>query len=78
MVNQQIIKPEWAELKMILCSDSESEAEKWYCLVCGEAYTDTKKEDWIECIICKMWVHIGCVTGDIISFICINCSSDED
>lgn len=64
--------------KKILCSNSESESEEWYCLVCGEAYTDSNKEDWVECIICKMWAHVGCVIGDTISFICINCSSDED
>ncbi|KAL0895293.1 hypothetical protein ABMA27_011438 [Loxostege sticticalis] len=35
------------------------------------------KGDWVECIVCKMWAHVGCVTGDI-SFLCINCNSDVD
>lgn len=64
--------------KRVLCSESESEPEEWYCLVCTEAYSNSGKGDWVQCIICKMWAHVGCVTGDIISFVCINCDSDED
>lgn len=64
--------------KRILSSDSsDSESEDWYCLVCDEAYSHSKG-DWVECIVCKMWAHVGCVTGDTISFVCINCNSDED
>ncbi|CAF4890988.1 unnamed protein product [Pieris macdunnoughi] len=61
--------------KRILSSDSES--EDCHCLVCDEAYNNSKG-DWVECIACKMWAHVGCVTGDTISFVCINCDSDED
>lgn len=61
--------------KRVFSSDSES--DDWYCLVCYENYRHSKG-DWVECIVCKMWAHVGCVTGDTISFVCRNCDSDED
>ncbi|XP_050676211.1 uncharacterized protein LOC126973109 [Leptidea sinapis] len=64
--------------KKILVSDSDSDTEEWFCLVCSESYSTSKKEDWVECLECKMWAHVKCVTGNVQLFICINCNSDED
>ena len=44
---------------------SFSEPEDWFCLVCSEAYNQSKG-DWVECVICKLWVHIGCVKKDLL------------
>lgn len=63
--------------KKVLKSDSESEPEEWFCLACGEAY-ENSNEEWIQCIMCKMWAHVKCATGNKISFVCLNCDSDED
>lgn len=47
----------------ILQDDSEEDAR--FCLVCAESYNeDTSGLDWIQCILCKKWVHITCVRGD--------------
>lgn len=34
--------------------------------------------DWVECTVCKLWGHVGCFTGDTITFVCKNCDSEED
>lgn len=57
--------------------ESDSEQEDWFCLNCGDSYRKSDKEDWVECIICKLWSHVKCVRGDPVSYICINCDSDE-
>nr|XP_053616775.1 uncharacterized protein LOC128678900 [Plodia interpunctella] len=58
-------------------SDSDSESEEWYCLVCSEEYSQSKG-NWVQCTVCKMWAHVGCVGGNTFSFVCINCNSDDD
>lgn len=63
--------------RKVLKSDSESEPDEWFCLACGESY-ENSNEEWIQCIMCKMWAHVKCATGNKISFVCLNCDSDED
>lgn len=63
--------------KKVLRSESESEPEEWFCLACGEAYENSNVE-WIQCIMCKMWAHLKCATGNKISFVCLNCNSDDN
>lgn len=64
--------------RKLFSSETDSKSEEWYCLICSEAYGTSNNEDWVECIQCKMWAHVKCVVGDVYSFICFNCHSDED
>lgn len=53
--------------------------QEWFCIMCGEAYEDEAPgEEWVQCTLCKQWAHVKCVKGNAISFICINCHSDDD
>lgn len=41
------------------------------CVGCNEDYRKTKKkEDWIQCIICKRWLHEGCTSFESICQVC--------
>lgn len=59
------------------CSDvsyfdnEESEEVNTKCIGCGENYTETKrKDDWIQCLHCKKWLHDGCTIYNNICDIC--------
>lgn len=57
-----------SEEEPILCDtsgeeDSENEADN--CAGCGENYYKTHLiEDWLQCLICKLWVHENCTPFD--------------
>lgn len=58
---------------------NKTDQEEWFCIMCGEAYKDDAPgEEWVQCILCKQWAHVKCVNGNITSFICVNCHSDDD
>lgn len=38
----------------------ESEQEDEVCLVCLAPYSETKRENWIQCTECKRWAHVQC------------------
>ncbi|XP_072403230.1 uncharacterized protein [Diabrotica undecimpunctata] len=55
--------------------DEETEND-CFCLVCLEAYADSRsKEKWVQCLDCKGWAHVDC-TGDELHYVCHNCESD--
>jgi hypothetical protein len=57
--------------------DSEEE-EETFCLICTEAYSNSKsRERWVQCISCEMWAHEACTDGSA-SFVCQNCDSCDD
>lgn len=50
--------------KYIRKPSSESEIEDFgenECVGCGEDYENTtKKDDWIRCVRCELWLHEFC------------------
>ncbi|CAB3223714.1 unnamed protein product [Arctia plantaginis] len=50
------------EEDVVLCSDTENmDDEVNNCKRCGENHYKTKLvEDWIQCLICELWVHENC------------------
>lgn len=59
------------EEAMALDSDTASESLEYECVGCGEIYEQTKsKEDWIECVVCRRWLHEGCTS---FSNMCLRC-----
>ncbi|CAG5041886.1 unnamed protein product [Parnassius apollo] len=65
--------------KKILIETSDSDEDKYFCIICGISYNeDQSGGDWIQCISCKDWAQAGCIKGDVTSFICLNCNSDDD
>lgn len=52
----------------VLLESGDSSAEEDdinNCVGCGENYYQTKLiEDWIQCIVCKRWVHENCTEFD--------------
>lgn len=51
------------ETGVVLQSDTESEDFGYSCVGCGEIWEQTKsKEDWIQCITCKRWLHENCTS----------------
>jgi hypothetical protein len=44
------------------CS-SDEEADPNKCVECWENnVVTTKKDDWLECVLCKTWMHESCTT----------------
>lgn len=57
-------------------SETSSDEEETYCLVCLEAYSSSKAgEQWVQCRECKGWSHENCTKGDIL-YTCQNCESE--
>jgi len=59
-------------------STSEDDDDDCFCLVCCEPYSAVrkKKEEWIQCVLCKKWSHVDCTDGTM-NYICQNCDSDD-
>ena len=56
---------------------SSDDADDTMCIECTEF--DSKSipgEEWVQCVSCKMWVHSGCVKGNVLFYECKNCTSD--
>jgi hypothetical protein len=52
-------------------STDECENDETTCIGCGEEYHQTKKkEDWIQCIHCKRWMHESCSKFENICELC--------
>lgn len=65
--------------KKVLQSSEESNDDDYSCLVCCEAYSESLPgETWIQCQVCKEWAHTKCAPGAGLTFVCINCNSDND
>ncbi|KAF2886873.1 hypothetical protein ILUMI_19301 [Ignelater luminosus] len=65
------------KLKSFPKADSEeSEQEDELCLVCLAPFSESKKENWIQCTACKRWAHVSCGSGDDF-YLRINCQSDN-
>ena len=61
-------------------SSDDSDDDIWPCLVCGEAFADSRpRERWIQCQVCLKWAHEEC-TAPIVRgmYICENCNSDSE
>ena len=61
-------------------SSEDSDDDIWPCLVCGEAFADSRpRERWIQCQVCLKWAHEEC-TAPIVRgmYICENCNSDSE
>lgn len=65
---------------MILNESNDSHDEdEYFCVVCGVIYNeDTSGDEWIQCIFCKEWAQAGCIKGDLTSFTCVNCNSEDE
>lgn len=65
-----------SESEEIIVEESEDEAEPLSdyeneCVGCGEDYRKTKKrEEWIQCLLCKRWLHEGCTTYESLCQAC--------
>src|SRR6218665_1003861 len=59
-------------------STSEDDDDDCFCLVCCEPCSPVrkKKEEWIQCVLCKKWSHVDCTDGTM-NYICQNCDSDD-
>lgn len=66
--------------KKVLQSSEESDDDDDYsCLICCEGYAESLPgESWIQCQACKEWAHTKCVPGAGLTFVCVNCNSDND
>lgn len=55
-----------------------SEDEDFYCLVCLEAYSDSRSgEKWVQCQgTCRLWSHLECTDGGRY-YICQNCNESD-
>lgn len=44
------------------------------CMFCEGKYSEDRKgEEWIQCILCKEWAHVGCSGAEVDFFICEFC-----
>ena len=60
---------------MVLDSDTASENLECECVGCGEIYEQTKSnEDWIECVVCRRWLHEGCTS---FTNMCLRCGKRQ-
>ncbi|KAB0790292.1 hypothetical protein PPYR_15372 [Photinus pyralis] len=57
-------------------SDSFSEEDETFCLVCGGTYSGSK-DPWLQCVQCKEWAHEKCANKDPF-YVCQNCDSNDD
>lgn len=56
----------------------EEENQEWFCIVCMEAYSNSRSnESWIQCAKCHLWAHEECTPQLGYSYICHNCESDD-
>ncbi|CAF4822893.1 unnamed protein product [Pieris macdunnoughi] len=60
-------------------SESSSDEEEYFCLVCVSAYSESRVgEKWIKCQgTCGLWAHVECA-GDNHYYICHNCDDKSD
>ena len=59
--------------------DSSDEEDDCYCIICFEAYQNSRPgEDWIKCQSCVNWAHEQCtdVGSKNFIFVCHHCDSD--
>lgn len=48
---------------LTLESDDDPCDDENNCIECGENYFSTiRKEDWIQCLNCRFWVHEDCTS----------------
>lgn len=65
-----------SESDEVVINDSEDEEERLSdyeneCVGCGEDYRKTKKKtDWIQCVICKRWLHETCTSYEVVCQTC--------
>ena len=64
--------------KILQDKEAESVSEEEDCLVCCEAFSESKPgEGWIQCGICKGWAHDRCAeTAKSDFYVCVTCNSD--
>jgi len=79
--NTRIVKEKKGKIKKtatkasVYCSSDEDD---WFCIVCGEPFSDARKKkdkEWIQCTVCHQWSHLVCTDGDP-HYVCENCYSD--
>jgi hypothetical protein len=53
---------------------STHSTDAFYCLLCGEKYSEPPTEEWIQCTKCKQWIHEECadVSGGV--YYCDDCT----
>ncbi|KAF2897536.1 hypothetical protein ILUMI_08639 [Ignelater luminosus] len=60
-------------------SSEESNEDDYAWLVCCEACSESLPgEKWIQCQVCKEWAHTKCAPNAGLSYVCINCDSNND
>ena len=52
-----------------------NEQDDTECLFCGELYSQTQADGWIQCTTCKKWAHDDCAGVDVDdnAFVCDIC-----
>lgn len=62
-----------------LVSPENKKADRCWCLVCGEPFSESRsKEKWIKCIKCMEWAHVTCTSRPKAAiWICPNCESES-
>lgn len=59
-------------------NENKFDEEDCFCLVCLELLTNSQlNEQWIQCINCKMWLHIECVSDDV-NYVCYSYVFDTE
>ncbi|XP_053623521.1 uncharacterized protein LOC128682698 [Plodia interpunctella] len=60
-------------------SDESDDDDDTICIECTESYSvSLPGEEWIQCIICKLWAHSKCAKGNLMFYECKNCDTDEE
>nr|CAH7725040.1 unnamed protein product [Callosobruchus chinensis] len=56
-----------------------SESDTCRCIFYGALYSeDNSGQDWFQCVVCREWAQISCITTDPVFFTCQECSPDSD
>ncbi|KAH9645944.1 hypothetical protein HF086_011406 [Spodoptera exigua] len=76
--DKQVSKGKGKARKKANTPPASSEEEEYYCLVCLEAFSDSRSgEKWVQCQgTCRLWSHIDCTDGNRY-YICHNCSESD-
>ena len=75
----QKIKKTKGKVSALVIPSSDFEDFDTQCVFCGELYSNTREEDWIQCTACSKWVHDDCagVDPDDDHFACDLCADME-
>lgn len=65
--------------KKVFQSSEESSDDECFCLACDGKFSESLRgENWIQCQVCKKWAHTKCAAFPGLTYVCINCNSEDD